>query len=174
VVGEWEAGDDRPIGEQEVAVAELKGYLMRRYAHRGTGEVVEVLVVCGRGGPVAAHTPDVCFAGQGYAQTGAAQRHPVEVPGADGKAEFWAGRFEKPSVNGPGALGILWTWSARDRWEAPENARLEFGRFPAVYKLYVIRPLGEKAGGPAQDPVVADFLRAFLPAAQTALFRPTE
>src|SRR5437764_1188475 len=75
-----------------------------------------------------------------------------------------------------GLMNHRWTPSAELEQAAarlPDIPRVDYGRSPAVYKLYVIRSLGDRAGGPAQDPVVADFLKAFLPAAQTTLSRST-
>src|SRR4051812_29210625 len=77
-VGEWDS-QDQEMNPRAVATAELSGYLMRRYVHRRTGEVLSVLLVCGRPGPVSVHPPEVCFGGAGY--TLAAPRTPQEVSG---------------------------------------------------------------------------------------------
>lgn len=91
-----------------------------------------------------------------------------------GPVEVKANRFDAPAGSGAEALGILWGWTTDGRWQAPENARVAFGREPALYKLYLVHPLtqpGDKpAGQPATDPVLAEFAKVFLPAAQAALF----
>ena len=50
-----------------------------------------VLLVCGRPGPVSVHTPDVCYAGVGYAM----ENPPVlyQPPSATPSGEFWMADF---------------------------------------------------------------------------------
>lgn len=169
VVGAWE-GEDQELDARQVAMAELKGYVMRRYTHRDTGGVVSVLLVCGKPGPISVHTPDVCFGGLGYTLAAPPQRRSVEAAGLPAPAEFWGGRFENRNAPVPEAMTALWTWSADGRWRAPDNPRLGFARSGALFKLYVIRPVVEAGDRPAGDPGLDDFLRAFLPATQGALF----
>src|SRR5947209_9927630 len=57
-VGDWE-GQDVTLEEKSLRVAEVTGYLARTYVHRRTGAMAEVVVVCGRPGPISVHTPDV-------------------------------------------------------------------------------------------------------------------
>src|SRR5262245_14554260 len=63
VLGHWEgeALDFTPRQMDGIA-----GYLYRRYVNRQSGQSVTVALCCGRPGPVAVHTPDVCYAGGGY------------------------------------------------------------------------------------------------------------
>src|SRR5262249_9827140 len=67
--GDW-SGEDVPYEPEDMARAGIKGCVYRRYTHARTREVVSVLLVCGRGGPISVHTPDVCYAGAGYRQVG--------------------------------------------------------------------------------------------------------
>jgi hypothetical protein len=167
-VGDW-TSEDLSLDARTVAVAELKGYVHRRYVHRPSGEVVTVLIVLGRGGPVSVHTPDVCFAGVGYQMAGDPPRHPVEAAVTAGPAEFRAARFGRTGPDGPENLALFWGWNDSGRWEAPDNPRLRFVPSPAVYKMYLIHQVGPDTD-PTKDRVLADFARAFLPAAEKALF----
>jgi hypothetical protein len=166
-VGAWE-GHDEKLDPREVAQAKMTGYLLRRFVHRRTGAALTVLLVCGRPGPVAVHTPDVCFPGAGYGLTRKAERHSVSADGLAQPAEFWVAGFEKEgAVSEP--LRVFWAWNAAGDWVAPDNPRFQFARSSALYKLYVIRPLTRADEPPEKDPST-DFLRAFLPEAQRCLF----
>src|SRR5438105_6868432 len=57
--GDW-VGEDVPCASQEVDRAGIQGCVCRKYRNVQTGEVVSALLVCGRGGPISVHTPDVC------------------------------------------------------------------------------------------------------------------
>src|SRR5262245_28962108 len=78
-VGDWE-GKDNEMDPRQAAAARLRGYVTRQYVRRGSNESVTVLLVCGQGGPVSAHTPDVCFAGIGYSTKAPPKVHKVEAP----------------------------------------------------------------------------------------------
>jgi hypothetical protein len=166
-IGEWE-GEDAELDPRVIALAELKGYVQRKYTHRETGSVVSVLLLCGRPGPISVHTPDVCFQGQGYVLTAPPQRRGVEAAGL--RTEFWNGRFEHKGALVPESTTVFWSWSADGRWQAPDNPRLHFAREGALFKLYVIRSVVQAGDRPVGDPDLDAFMAAFLPAAQAALF----
>jgi hypothetical protein len=168
--GDW-VGEDVPHDPAEWASAGIRGAVYRRYKNPRTGELVTVLMVCGRGGPICVHTPDVCYAGAGYRQLTDETRKGVET-GDGSKDEFKVARFAKPGAVVPTQLEIYWGWS-RDgvNWVAPDNPRLSLARLPALYKLYVIR---EFVPGPRADAANAceSFLRRALPTVRQAL--PTD
>src|SRR5260221_3453786 len=60
-IGDWEGRDLSPLDEQTLTIGEIEGYLTRVYVNRQTGQEVAVMILCGRGGPIAQHTPDICY-----------------------------------------------------------------------------------------------------------------
>src|SRR5476651_449981 len=65
VIGDWqghdEAGEDRSFEQ-----AGAKGYWMRTYLNQKTKASVLVILMCGRSGKMAVHTPEVCYGGAGF------------------------------------------------------------------------------------------------------------
>ena len=55
-LGEW-TGEAMSLDAKHQALGEIRGYVLRRYVHRRNKAVVSMLLVWGRGGPIAAHTP---------------------------------------------------------------------------------------------------------------------
>jgi hypothetical protein len=141
----------------------------RRYTNARTGDVVSVLLVCGRPGPMAAHTPDVCYGGAGYEMVGQPVRRTYRPTDA-GPAEFWTARFHKPSDPLGGQLRIYWSWNARGDWEAADNARLAFAGAGALYKIYVICEASAAGAAPEDDDPGKPFLDLALPSLEKALF----
>lgn len=142
------------LDPRQMKVAGFSDYVSRTYANPATGERLQVLLICGRPGPVSVHTPDACYPSAGYDAEGALQK--VKL-GAD---EFVSAKFVRPPP-APDALRIFWAWSTGGRWQAPDNPRRAYGRSTgALYKLYVIRHAGPADG--ADDPAVA-FLGLLLP-----------
>jgi hypothetical protein len=164
-VTEWR-GQDLPLSEREVQLAEIAGYVCRRYENR-TGASVTVLLLCGRGGPMAVHTPDVCYRGAGYQPVGAPAR--TAVAGVGGEDRFWSLKFTKAGPLGTARLRVYWAWTAQGAWQAPGSARSAFAGQPAVYKLYLMREM-TSSNEQLEDELCQDFLRVLLPRLDEALF----
>jgi hypothetical protein len=163
------AGQDLDVDVRTRQLAGGAGYLSRRYVNTRTGEAVTVFLVCGRPGPVAVHTPDVCYQGAGFEVVGDPAAREVEWGEPKTTAEF--NRIEVKTEVGqvPVRQEVLWSWSARGVWQTPRNPRVAFARYPVLYKLYVTRTLGgEKEAAGAAD--AAGFVRLLLPELQKTLF----
>jgi hypothetical protein len=134
---------------------------MRRYVRQGGNDAVLVILMCGRAGQMAVHTPDVCYRGAGYEMAGTQSQQ--TLPGG---ARFWTARFRPATPTSP-ELAIHWAWSAEGRWQAPDSPRLTFAGQPYLYKLYVVR---EASAAPGADPVITGFLQELLPVLDEVLF----
>jgi hypothetical protein len=166
--GDWRA-EDQELTPREVERGEIAGHLRRRYRNRRTGEVVSVLLLVGRAGPMSVHTPDVCYRGAGYRQSTPESRAELTLPGTDSVAQFRTADFVKEAPATTSRLRIYWAWNAHGAWEAPDNARTALAGWPAVYKLYVVRQT-VSSNQALEDRVVRDFLGQLLPQLQSTLF----
>lgn len=176
-VGDW-TGKDVPLPDADsLASAGIAGHLHRQYTHKSSGEVLSVLIVCGRHGPISVHTPDVCYASAGYQAVGSQNTETVELPGR--RVTCSQLRFKPPAGRIDARdLDIRWTWCSDPAGvEAPTNPRVAFSSKPALFKLYVIRelPPARPPTAPAATPpaAVADpveqFLEVFVPPMEEAL-----
>lgn len=166
-VGDWVMEEERPVSLKEQQIAGIIGYRSRLYTNRRSGQSVSVLLVCGRPGSIAVHTPDVCFEGAGFHRTAAPAHEGLAYEGGPQRAEFWQTRFSRLEAGIPVPLHVYWGWGAAGVWGAPENPRLTYWDVPVLYKLYVSRLV---AGDETTSEPCLDFLRAFLPVLQDALF----
>jgi hypothetical protein len=151
-IDDWEGS----AVEQEAATlqrGDIAGALLRRYAQRGTDRELLVMLVCGRPGPVAVHTPDVCYQGAGYKMASDRARQVVARPAGE-PATFWKASFVKESFAGKEELRIWWSWYAGGAWQVAGEPRLAFARFPVLHKLYVIYRVPQRSRG-ANDPTIA-------------------
>lgn len=159
-LGEWQ-GEAVELDSEAVAHSGLAACWMRTYRHAQRDRQVSVLLMCGRPGPTSVHTPEWCYSGAGYEMTAP----PVQqtVTAGDGSlAEFWMARFVKPEAAEPSHLRIFWSWNAAGAWQAPKYPRLTFGRYPALYKLYLIRNESPSEQKSEDDPSL-EFMRVLLP-----------
>jgi len=166
--GEW-ASEEVPTDPKQMAQAEAIGYFSRRYVKRGDGTTsnegaaVNVLVLCGRMGPIAVHPPTVCFTNSGLRQEKTEKR--FSVMGADGAplGEFFQAVFSRNVDGVPMRLQTFWSWYGPDGLQAPGNPRIEFAGQHYLYKVYVTSLLS----GPKQEldeSSCVEFLREFVPA----------
>lgn len=167
-VGSWVSADG-DFDERQMTLAELDGFLHRIYADETTGDTVQVLVLCGRPGPVSLHTPDVCYRGLGFHPTSAPARKLLTDSVPNGSAECWMADFEKSTPLGNEYLRIGWTWLASDGWHAADQPRLEFAQEPALYKVYLIHRV-TKLGIPWKEDSIPRLSQVLLPVLTNQLF----
>lgn len=160
---------DLSADPNELKIAELSGALFRRYVHGGNQGEITVAILCGRAGPISVHTPDICFPGGGQQMLGTPLRYTLPEDGA----EFRTARFRRDNGGNPTVTRVFWSWSADGVWKAPRYPRLGFAQAPALFKLYVIRPLPTPDLPPEKDAAEA-FLQKFMPELRSALFLETD
>ena len=166
-LGDWQ-GEKLDVDSR--LVEGMAGALYRRYVNRATGSAVTVYLVCGRPGPVAVHTPDVCYGASGYEVTDLGKQ-PVRPASGDG-ADLEAVQVVKKKAAEQIAQRVYWTWSATGSWQVPDNPRLAFARYPLLYKLYLIRDLA-RPGEPLEDDPCVDLMRQLVPELKKSLFPGT-
>ena len=165
-VGDWVGSVVEVKNPQAGGVA---GAIERHYENRRTGDAVSVFLVCGRPGPVSIHTPEACYAANGFV-VGAKSRAAARDKGGD----FWSADAVKTKAAEETRLRIYWGWNDGNGWTAPDDARWTFvayRRSPVLFKLYVLRDLGGPAPASKDEPCQA-FLRAMLPELDRTLFAP--
>jgi hypothetical protein len=149
---------DDPRGLGAVA-----GCFYGRYVDATLGHAVQVFLVGGPPGPVAVHTPDVCYAASGFEVLSQTR---FQAPLAAG--EFWSSNLLRIKSSDHEQLRIFWSWNAGAGWSVPESPRLAFARSPVLYKLYLIRETSGDEGRLEEDPCVA-LMRHLLPELQKLL-----
>jgi hypothetical protein len=155
---------DFPIDQRQLERGGVAGYVARRYVNPEKNTTATVVLVCGRSGHVAAHTPDVCFGGAGYEEDSPREHQEIkdEISGQTGK--FWVSRFSKKQGPIPAQLRLFYAWKGSGAWEAPANPRLVFAGRTLLYKLYVQRELQASGKEPLEEDPCLDLIQRLLPA----------
>lgn len=160
VVGDWRAQDEA-TDDRAFEQAGAKAYWARHYINQKTKDSVLVILMCGRAGKMAVHTPEVCYSGAGYEL----HEQPTACP-ITSDAQFWTAKFTKKTSH----LRLYWAWNAGGDWEASSGPRWQYRGEPFLYKLYVSRDISEQASVAPQADATAEFLRGFVPVLQRTLF----
>jgi hypothetical protein len=138
---------------------------MRAYTDSRQQSVL-VILMCGRTGRMAVHTPEVCYRGAGYEMI----QEPAAISIVSDAGSF-EGAFRTANfVSGadrPSGLQLHWAWSTGSLWQAPDSPRWTFRGEPFLYKLYVSQNVSSASGEAPQ--VTGIFLKRFLPELRKAL-----
>lgn len=164
-LGDWE-GRENVLDEKQrsmYAASQAVAWVTRRYVHRTTGEALSLLVLCGPPGPTAAHSPEACYPGGGLGLSGPLELEEFEHGTPPAKALFQVGNFRRADAANSMGLRIYWSFRGGTDWEVPENTRLTFARYPALYKIYVIREMAMSEGVQPVDKVAPQLIQALLP-----------
>jgi hypothetical protein len=165
-LGDWE-GQPSEVDARQLSVAEAAGHVSRRYVNRRTAAEVSLLVLAGRGGPLAVHQPEICYVGSGFTQLGKKERWEGPADSPVRGSSFWVGRFARTGAD-PQTLRVVHAWSLKGDWLAAEQPRHTFALLPALYKIYVVRQMSAADEPLDKDPAL-DFLRVAVPALRVCL-----
>lgn len=153
-VGPWSQVVERELNETAQKLLRCDGYLIREYWNASTGERVQVAVLMGPRGPIAVHTPEICYSSEGTKVL--RDRTMRTVRAGDETARFWSLQLGLEGDSTP-SLDVWYAWSDGGDWEAAE-----YPRFWLTDRLYKIQIAGEPAVGDGKSSA-EDFLILFLP-----------
>jgi hypothetical protein len=160
-VDSWH-GELLTVDPRDTRLAGISRCVMHRYTRDSDKASASIVLMCGRAGPMAVHTPEYCYRGTGYEMEGAPVRHVLAGHHASKSAEFFTARFKKANTGVPSYLRVYWSWKAPTSfWHAPNNARLAFAGTSVLFKLYVIREMATPDERPENDPSV-ELMSRFL------------
>ena len=152
-IGPWKCTQDSKLDDDVEKMLEAKGHISRLYTHQTTGETINVFVVFGPKGPIAVHTPEVCYSARAVTQTSDRTATPVEPEFKDGA--LWKLSFKTNTVD-ERKMNVFYGWSEGGPWQAAANPR--FWRTDYLYKIQT----SCQATGNKEDST-DEFFKLFLP-----------
>jgi hypothetical protein len=157
--GNWRFDHDLEFPPAVLDVLEQPAYFSRVYQHAQTGDTVTVAVIVGQPGPVAVHTPEICYSSRDYTVAGDRTKH--EIVAADGRRhELWKLSLDANQADAL-PLEVVYGWTTGTAWEATERPRYAFGGLSHLYKLQLAAVAAERRGKSEFSPL-EDFLTGFL------------
>ena len=128
--GNWRLLSSQEMREEVVNELECCGYLSRVYGNQESGETVSVSVILGPSGPTAIHVPEICYSSRDHKTLEAPK--PVALGGSGDR--FWAMTFESNDLSAS-LIRVYYAWTAGNQWDASENPRFGFAKYPFLYKV---------------------------------------
>lgn len=174
----WEMQKTERMGKEAIDQLQPAGYIQRLYVNRENGAMVSVTVMVGSSGPMAVHTPEICYGSRDHEQLGPRQaiRIPSVSTGDDKNQEdkeydtVWKTTFRMKGIDAQ-TMNIYYAWSPGDRWAAAENPRFTYASKPFLYKLLLANQVPAGHNQKETDPGL-QFLIDFLPVLHQHLQRP--
>lgn len=169
--GDWKLLESKPLSTTAIEMLQCAGYVNRVYVHQESGEMVMVAVLLGPPGPIAVHTPEICYSSKNY--TIEEPRHDVAIEGDDASEHHvWAMTFRTTDVDA-NILRVCYAWSDGTVWQAASQPRVSYAGRPLLYKLQLACHVSPSIDLEKRDPG-REFLRDFLPAVQEHLVSATD
>ena len=159
--GDWSLVENQELPVSAASQLQCYGYSLQVYQNSKTGRRVNVAVLFGPRGPIAVHTPEICYSGQGKL-AGNRSREGIDVEGAENtlwRVNFLSKRDLKPE------LEVYYAWSDGGSWQA--------AKYPRVWltdRLYKIQ-LACQPTNDGEDSDAVLFLQQFLPKLQPLLVK---
>jgi len=151
--GDWKLIDKPEMDESALQILQCHGWDQRKYRNETTGQIITVAVLFGPRGPIAVHTPEVCFDSIGTEQT--RDRRVESIPTGKENHQLWSVEFSrKDSLDDN--FESWYGWSDGGAFHASKLPRVWMTS--TLYKIQLSGPSGNGADQPIQD-----FLGEFLP-----------
>lgn len=158
-IGDWRSQSDHELSNSVQQMLECAGYVSRTYVNLKTGNAVTMAVLVGPPGPIAVHTPEICYSSRDYSIDG--QREAIRFADGDSPPDyFWNTQFQTRDVFAD-RLSVYYAWSDGDKWIASRSPRFEFAASPCLYKIQLAGTVSKQAD-PKQDDPPTQFIHALL------------
>ena len=158
--GDWESVSEEPLTPAVERILRCYGYVNRVYWNSKTGHRISLAILYGPRGPMAVHTPEICYSSRGRVPIG----KPEEVvPGGSLKGHsFWRLDFKHPSSKSSD-MEVWYAWSDGNDWIASD-----YPRFWITQSLFKIQ-LSGPPGAPDEVSACDDFLQHAVPVLKACL-----
>jgi hypothetical protein len=158
-IGPWKCSEETKLDDRVEKMLEATGYISRLYVHQATGESVNVFLVFGPKGPIAVHTPEVCYSARAVSLTSARQSVPCDYDAQDGT--IWKLGFETNTID-KRKMSVYYGWTDGGPWQAANSPR--FWRTDFLYKIQT----SSQATGKKEDST-DEFFKVFMPEVRKVL-----
>lgn len=157
-IGKWKAAHIAPLDDDAAEMLRCAGSTVRSYIHPQTGESVSLIFLVGPAGPLAIHTPEVCYGSSNFTTVEARKRKIIKDVNGD-EHPFSYITFAENKV-GKQLQRVYYAWNRGGEWVAPDSPRTSFAGVPMLYKVQIAT---NAVGGEAEMDAAEKFLRDSLP-----------
>jgi len=166
--GQWRLVSQSKMSDQVLETLECPEYLNASFVNSEIPSLqINGFIIIGPPGPVAVHTPEICYSSKDYDITDNRERVRI-FPKGPQEDEFWGLTLRSKQVDAD-ILRVYYAWANSGPWTAPDSPRSTYGGGSKLFKMQLAVKLPPDAKLEQGD-ACQDFLRAFLPLVNSQLF----
>lgn len=166
--GQWRMTNDSKMTDLVVETLECREYINASFVNSEVpGLQVNGFIILGPPGPVAVHTPEICYSSKNHEITDERERVKI-FPKGPQEDEFWGLSMRSRDVN-EDMLRIYYAWTVDGPWTAPDIPRITYGGGSKLFKMQLAVKLPPDVNLEKTD-ACQQFLQAFLPVVNSQLF----
>jgi hypothetical protein len=159
-LGDWECVSEEALKPEVERTLRCYGYLNRVYWNSQTGTRVTLAILYGPRGPMAVHTPEICYSSRGRIPDGEPREQAPR--GAVSGNSFWRLGFKLPRSESSD-IDVWYAWSDGSEWIASS-----YPRYWTTDSLFKIQLAGPSAPS-GEISACESFLQHAVPAFRTCL-----
>lgn len=166
--GQWRMVNSGKMSNLVVETLECQEYLNASFVNTEVPNLqINGFIIIGPPGPIAVHTPEICYSSKDYNITDERERVRI-FPKGPQTDEFWGLTMRSNQVDAD-ILRVYYGWANYGPWTAPDVPRITYGGGSKLYKMQLAVRLPPDANMEKGD-ACQQFLQAFLPVVNSALF----
>lgn len=166
--GKWRMSGTSKMSVLVVETLECREYINASFTNSEVpGLQINGFIILGPPGPVAVHTPEICYSSKDYDITDERERVKI-FPKGPQDDEFWGLTLRSKQVDAD-ILRVYYAWANYGPWTAPDIPRITYGGGSKLFKMQLAVKLPPDAKLEQGD-ACQDFLQAFLPVVNGQLF----
>ena len=96
--GNWRLESSEEMSDDSLEQLECAGYIVRQYVNQRTGERISMFLIVGPAGPIAVHTPEICYSTQNYRSRDPRREVAVQDSKKQDLGTFWAMSFHSKAA----------------------------------------------------------------------------
>jgi len=158
-LGDWHRQEDLAINDGALRMLQCAGYVNRTYVNVQSGASVSIAIVVGPPGPIAVHTPEICYSSRNYSLETRREKSRLTSQ-SNGAHTFWETTFDSKNALSD-RLRVYYAWSDGGEWTASKSPRFEFAASPLLFKLQAAGRIDETLDALGKSPR-SDFLKALI------------
>lgn len=138
-IGPWIMVEESRMPSSTTEMLQCAGHINRKYLNEHTGDKISLAVIVGRPGPIAVHTPEICYSSRAYQLSQRREEIRMRL-GANNSDAFWRVDFDSKNFMADD-LRVYYAWSDGGPWRASQSPRFEFASATLLYKLQLATSL---------------------------------
>jgi hypothetical protein len=155
----WEQRESSVLPPATLAILECDQYAQSVYVDRNTGRQIMCTLLVGPPGPMAVHTPEICYSAVDWKAIGERKRVTLDDKRPD---TVWRSQFQDAHNSQESDIRVYYAWTDGNEWTAADEPRIQFGGRPFLFKVQVMERMPHDPEFQTSDPA-KDFLTDFMP-----------